>query len=188
MHAATHWPPVHFGVVPLHWASLEQVDCDGSIWQTPFVQVWPAPHVLESVQDATHWLSTQRRPLVPQSLENWQVFAGAVQLPPAHTSPFEQSPFDVQGQGPFVPPHAWQVESTQTAVPVQSAFVVHWIAPPASVPGALHAPAWHVVPFGQSLVCWQLFSQPTAVHTWPVGHCDAPVHAEAGGGVTVLQP
>jgi len=63
--------------------------------------------------------------LPPQSLENWQVLAGAVQLPPAHTSPFEQSLFDAHGQGPFVPPQAWHVESTQTAVPVQSDFVVH---------------------------------------------------------------
>lgn len=116
------------------------------------------------------------------------MFAGAVQLPPAQTSPFEQSVFDAHGQGPFVPPHAWQVESTQIAVPVQSDFVVHWIAPPASVPGALHAPAWHVVPRGQSLDCWQLFSQPAAVHTWPVGHCEAPVHDVAEGGVTVLHP
>ena len=82
-----------------------------------------------------------------------QVFCGAVHEPPEHTSPFEQSVFAVQGQGPSVPPHAWQVLSTQTAVPVQSAFVVHWMAPPASVPGALHDPPLHVVPRGQSVVC-----------------------------------
>jgi len=45
---------MHFGVEPLHSVSLEHFDCDGSVWQTPFVQVWPAPQVLESVQDATH--------------------------------------------------------------------------------------------------------------------------------------
>ena len=45
---------MHFGVEPLHCASLVHVDCEGSVWQTPFVQVCPAPQVLESVQDATH--------------------------------------------------------------------------------------------------------------------------------------
>jgi hypothetical protein len=51
---ATHEPLTHFGVAPLQFASLVHCDCVGSVWQTPFVQVFPAPQLLESVHAATH--------------------------------------------------------------------------------------------------------------------------------------
>lgn len=140
------------------------------------------------MQDATHWLSTQSLPPPPQSLEYWQVFAGAVHEPALQTLPSVQSADVEQGQGPLVPPHAWHSFATHTAWPVQSAFVVHWIDVPASVPGAVHVPPLQVVPRGQSLVCWQLFTQPPAVQTSPVAHDAEPVHAVDAGGVTVLQP
>jgi hypothetical protein len=51
---ATHDPLTHFGVAPLQFASLVHCACVGSVWQTPFVHVFPLPQVLASVQDATH--------------------------------------------------------------------------------------------------------------------------------------
>lgn len=169
-------------------ASVVHCAWPGSVWQTPFVQIWPVPHDEASVHEATHWLSTQSLPPPPQSLEYWQVLVGAVHEPPEHTLPSLQSEEVAHGQGPLVPPHAWHSLATHTACPVQSVFVVHWIAVPASVPGAVHAPPLQVVPRGQSLVCWQLFTQPPEVQTSPVAHDADPVHAVDEGGVTVLQP
>jgi hypothetical protein len=53
------------------------------------------------------------------------VLTGAVHAPAVQMSPFEQSVFAVQGQGPFVPPHASQVLETQTPASPQSLVVVH---------------------------------------------------------------
>ena len=103
--AATQDPLTHFGVLPEQFASLVHVACVGSGSQTPFVQVFPAPHIVASVQVVTHCPFAHVLPSA-HSLENLQVFDGAVQVPPAQVSPFEQSAEEAQGQGPSVPPQA----------------------------------------------------------------------------------
>ncbi len=103
--AGTQEPLTHFGVPPEQFASLVQVACVGSGSQTPFVQTLPAPHMVASVQVVTHCPFAQVLPSA-HSLENLQVFEGAVHVPPAQVSPFEQSDEEAQGQGPSVPPQA----------------------------------------------------------------------------------
>jgi len=136
----------------------------------------------------THCPSTHESP-AGHSLAKWQTFAGAVQTPPAQTSPSEQSLVAVQEHGPLVPPHAWQWLSMQRCpAPPQSAFVVHSLGVPASWPGATHNPEEQTVPLSHVSDVWQLFAQPLDVQTEPDAQLALPVHAGGAGGVAVVQP
>ena len=126
MQAATHAPLTHCGVGLAQFASLVHFDWFGSGWQTPLVQRFPLPQVLESVQLATHCPSTQSLlPSLPHSLENLQALVGAVQDPPAQTSPLLQSVEAVQGHGPLVPPQASHWFAMHMLPLAQSVLVVH---------------------------------------------------------------
>jgi hypothetical protein len=99
-------PSTHTGVDPEHVASLVHwVPVVGA--QTPFVQVAPFGHALVALHPATHCPSAQTS-FSAQSLVYVHVSAGGVHAFATHTFPPVQSAFAVHGQGPFVPPHAWQ--------------------------------------------------------------------------------
>ena len=190
VHAGTQLPLTHFGVLPEQLASPVHVAWLGSGSHTPLVQMSPDPHCPGSVQVVTHCPFAHALPSA-HSLENLHAFLGAVQTPPAHVSPFEQSADAAQGQGPFVPPQAWHLLATQAAPPVQSVFVVHSLAPPSPLvvpPGAVQRPALQTVPRSQSAVLPQTFSQPAAVHIEPLAQLELPVQGRGVGGVTLLQP
>jgi hypothetical protein len=156
--------------------------------QPPFTHVVPAGQVVVAEQPFTHWPFSQTSP-AGHSLSYLQMFFGSVHVPPTHCWPFEQFAFDVQGQGPFVPPHAWQWFWMQTWPLAQSALPVHCSgAPPSVLVGAMHMPDLQTVPFGQSPSAWHVCSQPCVVHTCPVGQPDEPVQGLGGGALTGLHP
>jgi len=156
--------------------------------QPPFTHWVPLGQVLESAQPATHWPSSQIFP-GPQSLLYLQTLVLAVHAPAMHVWPVWQSVLVVQGQGPLLPPQAWQWFWMQTSPPGQSLLAVHSTGEPASVwVGGRQKPPVQTVPFAQSLLDLQVCSQPLLVQTWPAGQLVLPVHGLAGGGVTEPQP
>lgn len=108
-----------------------------------------------------------------------------MQTPPLHTLPPLQSVCDVHGQGPLVPPQAWQWFAAQVCPVAQSAVFVHsgigvqapavhcwplthWLdvvhgQAPASPPHAVQLPDVHVVPAAQSFAPVQCTAVPPSV-------------------------
>ncbi len=187
---ATHAPDTHFGAAgSVQLASPVQPpppEPFGS--QTPFVHVKPSPHEALS-QPARHWPSAQIFPCA-HSLENLQVFVGEVHAPATHVRPPVQSVVALHGQGPALPPHAWQTLFTQTLLPseLQSVFVVHSFVPPGVVPGAVHVPDLQTVPFGHDASLAHCCAQPFVVQTDPLGQLELPVHDCVVGAGTFEHP
>lgn len=187
MQAFTHAPPTHCGVSPLHSWSVVQPGPPGTVgWQTPLSQRKPVAHGAAS-QLARHWPSAHTFP-ASHSLENLHVFVGEVHDPEAHVWPAAQSVAAAQGQGPAVPPHAWQAPAMQVLPSPQSLFVVQSFVPPGSVPGAEQSPALQTSPLAHGRSSEQAVVQPLAVQTEPAGQLEAPVHACFAGGATLEQP
>ena len=122
---------------------------------------------------AWQWLATHALPLA-QSAVVLQPFV--VHVPPTHLSPgVVQSVCAVHGHAALLPPHAWQLPLLHVLPGPQSPDVVHSLGAPASAPGGAQVPEWQTVPRGQSLVAWQVCSQPALVHTWPGAQLLVPV-------------
>ncbi len=79
--------------------------------------------------------------------------------------------------------------ATQTALPVQSVFVVHSVTPPSELPpGATQRPAVQTVPRSQSDELPQTFAQVPLEHIEPLAQLELPVQGTGVGGATLLQP
>ena len=156
---------------------------------TVLSQVKPAAHGA-AAQLARHWPSAQTLPL-SHSLENLQVFEGAVHEPATHAWPEAQSVAAVavvHGHGPAEPPHASHEPATQALPSPQSLLVVQSFFAPGSTVGAAQSPALQTSPFAHGTASEHAVVQPLAVQTEPEGQLDAPVHAAWVGGATPEQP
>jgi hypothetical protein len=159
----------------------------GVAWHAPFSQVKPVAHAAVA-QLGTHAPSAQIL-LSPHSLEYLHVFEVAVHAPATQLNPSEQSLVAVQGHGPLVPPQASHLPSEVQVLPLaQSAFVVHCLVAPASVPGAEQTAPWQVSPFGQFASFSQDVAQPVAVQTDPDAQSIIPVQLACVGGATGEHP
>ena len=165
----------------MHWVPL------WSGWHAPLTHEKPEGHAVAASQPGTHWPSAHTFPS-PHSLENLQTFAGAVHAPPMHCAPPEQSLDELQGQGPFDPPHAWQWLATHALPLAQSAVLLQ--------PFVVHAPPTHLSPGVVQSLCvphghggfdpphaWQW----SVLHVLPGPQSDGVVHsfgvpASAPGG------
>jgi hypothetical protein len=155
----------------------------------PFVHVKPAAQGVVS-QLPRHCPSAQTFPL-SHSLENLQVFAGAVHDPATQAWPLAQSAAavaGVHGQGPERPPHDSQVPAAHALPTPQSLFVVQSFFVPGSVPGAAQRLVLQISPFAQGTPSEHVVVQPAAVQTDPGAQLEVPVHAVFAGGATVEQP
>jgi hypothetical protein len=153
---------------------------------TPFSHVKPLLHGAVS-QLARHSPSAQTFP-ASHSLENLHAFCCDVHDPPTQAWPLEQSVAAVQGHGPAVPPHAWQLPETHALPSPQSVFVVHSFFAPGSVEGAEQTPALHTSPFGQEPSSEHTVAHPVCVQTWPCPQLDVPVHGLCDGAAIFVQP
>jgi len=93
----------------------------------------------------------------------------------------------LHGQGPALPPHAWQTPATHVP-PAQSAFVVQSFLGPGSTVGAAQRPLLQTSPCWQGTESEHVCVQPPAVQTEPGAQLALPVHALCVGGATLEQP
>jgi hypothetical protein len=167
--------------------SCVQVGPVGVGLQTPLSQVVPAAHGEALLHSARHWPSAHTLP-APHSLENLQRFDCETHRFCWQTSPLAQSVDAEQGQGPFVPPHAWHLPDTHALPAPQSARVVHSFDAGGSPVGAAHNPFRQTSPFWQSVSAEQVVVQPWSVQTEPGAQLVLPVQGFFPGEATGRQP
>jgi hypothetical protein len=160
---------------------------DTTGWQTPFSHANPPAQGAVSLQATRHSPSAQIFPSA-HSLEYLQVFFASVHDPDTQAWPVEQSFVVAQGQGPAVPPHAWQTLLMHALPSPQSAFVSHSFFVGVVDPGAPQKPALQTSPFGHALSSPQVATQPADVQISFGAQFALPLQALCVGAATVEQP
>jgi hypothetical protein len=155
--------------------------------QTVLTQVKPTPQA-DAAQLVRHWPSAQTFPSA-HSLENLHVSWTGVHAPATQVRPVPQSLTAVQGQGPAVPPQAWQVLAAVHVLPLPQSFVaVHSFRVTGAEPGGAQKPPWQVSPRAQDASAPHAVAQPPLVQTEPAGQLESPVQGVVLGALTVEQP